>query len=200
MIAPRPVTLQGYNVRLEPLDESHADALGSAAADGELWKIWYVATAGLAPGLERAYVSEALEGQRAGHMLPWVVRELSTGAIVGSTRFHDIVLSIDRVEIGYTFYARSWQRTHVNSACKRLLLAHAFDTLGCQVVGFRVDNLNLPSQAAMTALGAHRDGILRHFQPRRDGSARDTHVYSILASEWPAVKQRLDARLAARGL
>jgi RimJ/RimL family protein N-acetyltransferase len=198
VIDPRPVTLEGYGVRLEPLAPDHAAALGAAAADGELWKLWYVATADLAPGLEAGYVQAALDGQRDGHMLPWVVRELGTGAIVGSTRFHDIVRPIDRVEIGYTFYARSWQRTHVNAACKRLLLSHAFDTLGCQVVGLRVDNLNLPSQRAVEALGARLDGVLRRFQARRDGSARDTHMYSILAGEWPAVRARLDARLAER--
>ena len=195
MIGPQPVTLEGHGVRLEPLERSHAVALASAAADGELWKLWYVATVDLAPGLEGGYVAAALDGQRAGHMVPWVVRELTTGAIVGSTRYHDIVREIDRVEIGYTFYAQRWQRTHVNTACKLLLLGHAFETLGCQVVGFRVDNLNLPSQQAVAALGAKRDGVLRHFQARRDGSARDTHIYSLLAAEWPDVKRRLEDRL-----
>jgi RimJ/RimL family protein N-acetyltransferase len=155
-----------------------------------------VAVADLAPGLERGYVDAALDGQRAGHMLPWIVRELTSGQIIGSTRYHDIAPAIDRIEIGYTFYAQRWQRTHVNSACKRLLLEHAFDTLGCRVVGFRVDNLNQRSQAAVTALGARLDGVLRHFQARRDGSVRDAYIYSILASEWPAVRARLDARLA----
>ena len=195
MIGPQPVTLEGHGVRLEPLERSHAVALASAAADGELWKLWYVATVDLAPGLEGGYVAAALDGQRAGHMVPWVVRELTTGAIVGSTRYHDIVREIDRVEIGYTFYAQRWQRTHVNTACKLLLLGHAFETLGCQVVGFCVDNLNLPSQQAVAALGAKKDGVLRHFQARRDGSARDTHIYSLLAAEWPDVKRRLEDRL-----
>jgi N-acetyltransferase len=195
MIDPRPVTLEGHGIRLEPLQPLHAEALREAASDGELWRLWYVAVADLAPGREVGYVTAALDGQRAGHMLPWVVRELTTGAIVGSTRFHDIAREIDRVEIGYTFYARRWQRTHVNTACKLLLLAHAFDTLGCRVVGFRVDNLNEPSQRAVAALGAHKDGVLRHFQARRDGSARDTHMYSILASEWPEVERRLRHRL-----
>ena len=195
MIGPQPVTLEGHGVRLEPLERSHAVALASAAADGELWKLWYVATVDLAPGLEGGYVAAALDGQRAGHMVPWVVRELTTGAIVGSTRYHDIVREIDRVEIGYTFYAQRWQRTHVNTACKLLLLGHAFEMLGCQVVGFRVDNLNLPSQQAVAALGAKKDGVLRHFQARRDGSARDTHIYSLLAAEWPDVKRRLEDRL-----
>ena len=195
MSDPQPVRLEGQGVRLEPLERSHTAALASAAADGELWKLWYVATVDLAPGLEGGYVAAALDGQWAGHMVPWVVRELTTGAIVGSTRYHDIVREIDRVEIGYTFYAQRWQRTHVNTACKLLLLGHAFETLGCQVVGFCVDNLNLPSQQAVAALGAKRDGVLRHFQARRDGSARDTHIYSLLAAEWPDVKRRLEDRL-----
>jgi RimJ/RimL family protein N-acetyltransferase len=195
MIDPRPVTLEGHGVRLEPLEPSHAEALAAAAADGELWKLWYVATADLAPGRERGYVAAALDGQQAGHMLPWVVRELTTRLLVGSTRYHDIVREIDRVEIGYTFYSQRWQRTHVNTACKLLLLDHAFETLGCKVVGFRVDNLNEKSQRAVEALGAHKDGVIRHFQARRDGSPRDTHMYSILAAEWPGVRQGLVGRL-----
>ncbi len=174
---------------------SHSDALHAAAADGELWKLWYVATVDLAPGTGYDYVDAALRGQESGQMVPWVVRELSTGAIIGSTRFHDIVREIDRVEIGYTFYAKSWQRTHVNTTCKLLLLRYAFDQLGCAVVGFRVDNLNERSQRAVESLGAAKDGVIRHFQARRDGSARDTHLYSILAAEWPDVQRRLEARL-----
>ena len=196
MIDPHPIVLEGHGVRLEPIDRSHAPALSAAAADGELWKLWYVSTAGLAPGLEDAYVDAALSAQTRGDQVVWVVRELTSGLIIGSTRFHDIVRPIDRVEIGYTFYAARWQRTHVNTACKRLLLGHAFDTLGCAVVGFRVDNLNERSQQAVLALGARRDGILRHFQARADGSARDVHLFSILATEWPDVRRRLDARLA----
>jgi RimJ/RimL family protein N-acetyltransferase len=125
-----------------------------------------------------------------------VVRELTSGDIVGSTSYHDIVRAIDRVEIGYTFYATRWQRTHVNTACKLLLLTHAFDTLGCRVVGLRTDNLNLASQAAIEALGAKKDGVIRHYQARLNGSARDTHMYSILLEEWPAVRERLEQRLA----
>jgi len=195
MIEPCPVTVVGRGVSLEPLEASHAAALAAAAADGELWKLWYVSTAALAPGREHEYVAAALEGQRTGEMMPWVVRELTTNTIVGSTRYCDIVREIDRVEIGYTFYARTWQRTHVNTTCKLLLLEHAFERLGCQVVGFRVDNLNLTSQTAVEALGARKDGVIRHFQPRPDGSARDTHMYSILAAEWPEVRQRLERRL-----
>jgi RimJ/RimL family protein N-acetyltransferase len=129
-------------------------------------------------------------------MLPWAVRELASGAIVGSTRYHDIVPAIDRVEIGYTFYAGSWQRSHVNTTCKLLLLEHAFDTLGCRVVGLRTDNFNFASQRAIEALGAKRDGVLRHHQARRDGTVRDTVAYSILAQEWPDVRRHLELRLA----
>jgi N-acetyltransferase len=128
--------------------------------------------------------------------LPWAVRELTTGDVIGSTRYHDIVPAIDRVEIGYTFYAARWERRHVNTACKLLLLGHAFDTLGCQVVGLRTDNFNLASQRAIEALGAKQDGVLRHHQARRDGTARDTVAYSILASEWKDVKRHLELRLA----
>jgi RimJ/RimL family protein N-acetyltransferase len=128
-------------------------------------------------------------------MLPWVVRELTTNAIIGSTRFHDIVTEVERVELGYTWYAKTWQRTHANTACKILLLGHAFDSLGCKVVGFRTDNFNLASQRAIEALGAKKDGVLRHHQARRDGTVRDSVMYSILASEWPDVRRHLHLRL-----
>jgi RimJ/RimL family protein N-acetyltransferase len=132
-------------------------------------------------------------------MLPWAVRELSSGAIVGSTRYHDIVAAADRVEIGYTWYARRWQKSRVNTACKLLLLGHAFDALGCQVVGLRTDNFNFASQRAIEALGAKKDGVLRRHAPRRDGSVRDTVMYSILAHEWPDAKRHLELRLARHG-
>jgi RimJ/RimL family protein N-acetyltransferase len=131
-------------------------------------------------------------------MMPWAVRDLATGAIAGSTRYHDIVREIDRVEIGFTWYGASWQRTHVNTACKLLLLSHAFDTLGCKVVGLRTDNFNFASQKAIEALGAKKDGVIRHHLARRDGSARDSVIYSILAHEWPDVKRHLALRLARR--
>jgi RimJ/RimL family protein N-acetyltransferase len=195
MLTPEPVTLDGHGVRLEPLAPGHVDALVAAAADGEQWKRWYVSVADLEPGREHLYMNTALTGRDDGHMLPWSVRERTTGMIVGSTRLHDIAPSIDRVEVGYTFYAGRWQRTHVNTACKLLLLSHAFDSLGCRVVGFKVDTLNERSQRAVEALGAIRDGIIYHDGRRRDGSRRDTHVYSILVSEWPAVRERLGRRL-----
>ena len=193
MIRPEPVQLEGHGVRLEPMDASHASALGEAAADGELWELWFTAVP--EPDKVDAYISTALEGQRAGHMLPWVVRELATGKIVGSTRYHDIVAPIDRVEIGYTWYAKSWQRTHVNTACKLLLFQHGFETLGCAVVGLRTDNFNFASQRAIERLGARKDGVIRHHQARRDGSARDSVMYSVLSPEWPDVKRHLLLRL-----
>jgi RimJ/RimL family protein N-acetyltransferase len=142
------------------------------------------------------YVRDALAGQNAGNMLPWAVRELASGEIVGSTRYHDVIAAADRVEIGYTWYAKRWQRSHVNTSCKLLLLGHAFDTVGCKVVGLRTDNFNFTSQRAIEALGAKKDGVIRHHALRRDGSVRDTVMYSILVTEWPTVKRHLEARLA----
>ena len=197
MISPIPVTLEGHGVRLEPLAPTHRDGLAAAASDGRLWELWYTFVP--EPGQTEAYIADALAGQRAGQMLPWAVRELSTGTIAGSTRFHDIVPSIDRLEIGYTWYASRWQRSHVNTACKLVLLTHGFETLGCRVVGFRTDNFNFASQKAIEALGARNDGVIRHHQVRRDGSVRDSVMYSILAPEWPDVKRHLSMRLARHG-
>ena len=193
MKSPERVTLEGHGVRLEPLEAGHLDDLIAAATDGKLWELWFTSVP--APERAAAYITDALNGQRAGHMLPWTVRDLSTGSIVGSTRYHDIVPAVDRVEIGYTWYAASRQRSHVNSACKLLLLSHAFDTLGCKVVGFRTDNFNFRSQRAIEALGARKDGVLRHHQARVDGSVRDSVMYSILLSEWPDVRRHLQWRL-----
>ena len=128
------------------------------------------------------------------------MRNLASGAVIGSTRFHDVVAEIDRVEIGYTWYAKSWQRTYVNTSCKLLLLTHAFEQLGCKVVALRTDKFNFASQRAIEALGAKRDGLLRHFSTRRDGSARDVVMYSILASEWAEIKTHLQRRLARHGV
>jgi RimJ/RimL family protein N-acetyltransferase len=180
-------------VRLEPLTREHHDGLVAAAADGKLWELWFTSVPG--PHQTAEYIADALAGQRAGHMLPWAVRDLATDTIVGSTRYHDIVTSVDRVEIGYTWYAASRQRRHVNSACKLLLMTHAFETLGCQVVGFRTDNFNHRSQRAIEALGAKKDGVLRHHFRRRDGSVRDSVMYSVLVSEWPSVRRNLEWRL-----
>jgi RimJ/RimL family protein N-acetyltransferase len=188
-----PTTLEGYGVRLEPLAYTHEDGLRDAAVDGRLWELWYTSVP--APEEVKAYIGAALAGQEAGHMLPWAVRELDSGIIAGSTRYHDIVTEIDRVEIGYTWYAKRWQRSHVNTACKLLLFEHAFETLGCTVVGLRTDNFNFGSQRAIEALGAKKDGVIRHHHPRRDGSVRDTVMYSVLASEWPDIKRYLQFRM-----
>ncbi len=193
MIDVQPVVLEGGGVRLEPLAEEHHTALGMAAADGRLWEQWFISVP--TPEGMQAYVADALQGQRDGRMLPWVVRDLASGAIIGTTRYHDVVASLDRVEIGYTFYGQSHQRTHVNTTCKLLLLRHAFETLGCKVVGLRTDNFNFRSQRAIEALGAKKDGVIRHFSLRRDGTVRDTVMYSILATEWPDVRRYLESRL-----
>jgi RimJ/RimL family protein N-acetyltransferase len=193
VIKTQTITLEARGIRLEPLADEHHDALVAAASDGRLWEFWFIAVP--PPDGMRTYVADALKGQREGHMLPWVVRDLASGTIVGSTRYHDIQPAIDRVEIGHTWYGKSRQRTNVNTTCKLLLLGHAFDTLGCKVVGLRTDNFNFRSQRAIEALGAKHDGIIRHFGIRRDGTARDVVMYSILAGEWPDVRRYLELRL-----
>jgi len=197
VINPVPVTLEGHGVRLEPLTAAHRDGLAAAVTDGRLWELWYTVVPH--PDEVTKYIADALAGQEAGKMLPWAVRELSSGAIVGCTRYHDIVAEIDRVEIGYTWYGASWQRSSVNTSCKLLLLSHAFETLGCQVVGLRTDNFNFASQKAIERLGAKKDGVIRHHLPRRDGTARDSVMYSILRSEWRDVKRHLQLRQARHG-
>ncbi len=197
MINPVPVTLEGHGVRLEPLTAAHRDGLAAAVTDGRLWELWYTVVPH--PDDVAKYIADAVAGQEAGKMLPWAVRELSSGTIVGCTRYHDIVAEIDRVEIGYTWYGASWQRSSVNTSCKLLLLSHAFETLGCQVVGLRTDNFNFASQKAIERLGAKKDGVIRHHLPRRDGTARDSVMYSILLSEWRDVKRHLELRMARHG-
>jgi N-acetyltransferase len=197
VIKVHPVTLEGHGIRLEPLAYEHHDGLAIAAADGRLWELWFTTVP--EPEQMRAYIADALTGQEDGHMLPWAVRELTSGTIIGSTRYHDIVAAIDRVEIGSTWYGTRWQRSHVNTGCKLLLLGHAFDTLRCKVVGLRTDNFNFASQRAIEALGAKKDGVIRHHRARRDGTVRDTVIYSILTSEWPDVKRHLELRLARHG-
>lgn len=194
MISVARVTLEGQGIRLEPLKTEHHDNLASAAADGRLWELWFTSVP--EPSQTAAYIAEALSGEQQGHMCPWVVRELNSGAIIGSTRYHDIIPAVDRVEIGYTWYGKSWQRTHVNTVCKLLLLTHAFESLGCKVVGLRTDSFNHASQRAIEALGAKRDGVLRHHAARRDGTVRDSVMFSILLAEWTDVKRHLMTRLA----
>jgi N-acetyltransferase len=194
MIDVQAAILEGHGIRLEPLAESHHDALAAAASDGKLWELWFTSVP--APGTTAAYITDALKGQRDGHMLPWAVRDLTSDTIVGTTRYHDIVAAIDRVEIGYTWYAASRQRSNVNTTCKLLLLQHAFDTLRCKVVGLRTDNFNFRSQRAIEGIGAKKDGVIRHHAARKDGTVRDSVMYSILATEWPDVMRHLALRLA----
>jgi RimJ/RimL family protein N-acetyltransferase len=193
VIDPKPLILERDGIRLEPLSPEHHDGLVAAAADGELWNLWFTSVP--QAGETMTYIRDAVKGQGDGHMLPWAVRDLSTNTIVGTTRYHDIVPAIDRVEIGYTWYAQRCQRSNVNTTCKLLLLAHAFDTLGCAVVGLRTDNFNFRSQRAIEALGAKKDGVLRHHQARRDGTVRDSVLYSILKEEWRDVRRHLELRL-----
>lgn len=193
---PAPVTLQGYGVKLVPMQKEHAPRLEQAAADGKLWRLRVTSVP--EPGAMAAYVDNALEGQRSGHMLPFSVIEQDSGDIIGSTRYHDIVPAIARLEIGYTWYASRWQRTHVNTACKLLLLRHAFNQLGATLTGWRTDNYNLASQRAIERLGARKDGVLRHHAVRRDGTVRDTVMYSLLAGEWPEVEKHLEYQLSRR--
>ncbi|QNK03224.1 GNAT family N-acetyltransferase [Dyella telluris] len=194
MPALTPVLLEDAHVALEPMTPDHAPALEAAAADGELWKLWF--TSAPAPGDAAGYIAKALEGQNAGLMLPFVVREKSSGDIVGTTRFYDFVNDPRRVAIGYTWYARRWQKSHLNTACKRLLLQHAFEQLGCVAVEFHTDHRNLDSQRAIERLGAVREGVLRNHKRRPDGTLRHTVCFSVIDNEWPDVARWLAMRLA----
>ena len=187
-------TLAGCHVRLAPLASTHADALRAAAADGALWTLPYTSVPGPEAGAMEAYIATALAQRDAGSALPFVVED-AEGRVVGSTRFYDLDEAVPRAKIGYTWYAARVQRTGLNTEAKRLLLAHAFDVMGCACVALETSHLNLRSQAAIARLGAHRDGVLRAHQRHKDGSLRDTVVFSILAGEWPAVRGRLDGLL-----
>jgi N-acetyltransferase len=183
-------TLELNGVRLEPMTLAHEAGLRAAAADGELWKLRVTSVP--EPEKTREYIETAL---KMPDREPFVVVDIASGKIIGSTSYHDIVPNIKRVEIGYTWYAKSVQRTHVNTACKLMLMTHAFETLGCPVVGWRTDIFNFASQQAIERLGAKKDGVIRCHAMRRDGTVRDTVIYSMLANEWPQVKTRLQARI-----
>lgn len=185
----QPVTLAAGPICLVPLSRDHIPGLQAAAADGELWTLRYTSVP--APDDTAAYVDAALAGQAAGHRLPFAVLDATTGEVLGSTSYHDIVPAIARLEIGWTWYARRVQRSAVNTTAKWLLLTHAFETLGARLVGWRTDNFNQASQRAIERLGAKRDGVLRHHALRRDGTVRDTVMYSLTAGEWPEVKAHL---------
>ncbi|MGP1665355.1 MAG: GNAT family N-acetyltransferase [Rhodanobacter sp.] len=188
-----PIQLQDEYVSLEPLSLDHVPALETAAADGELWNL--VVTSVPAPGHMHDYVERALRGLADGHMLPFAVREKSTGEIVGCTRYYEIDTALPRLAIGYTWYAKRWQKTHLNTACKALLLEHAFETLDCVAVAFHTDETNEASERAIERLGAQREGTLRAHKRRADGSLRNTLCFSVLAEEWPNVANWLGMRL-----
>jgi N-acetyltransferase len=195
MKAPSPIILELNGVRLEPLGPQHADGLLAAAQDGELWTLRVTSVP--APNEVDAYIDKALEMRPT--RLAFAVIDTVSGAVIGSTSYHDIVPGIGRLEIGYTWYAKSRQRSHVNSTCKLLLMTHAFEKLGAALVGLRTDNFNHASQAAIERLGARKDGVLRHHAVRRDGTVRDTVMYSITAGEWPEIKAQLRYRLERHG-
>ena len=184
-----PVTLRERGVRLEPLALAHEDGLRAAAADGELWKLRVTSVP--EPQDTRAYIETALKMRADGNRFAFAVTDEATGTVLGSTSYHDILPAVKRVEIGYTWYARRCQRTHVNTTAKLLMMGHAFDTLGCHVVGWRTDNYNFASQAAIERLGAKKDGVIRGHALRRDGTIRDTVMYSMRSGEWPEAKAQL---------
>jgi RimJ/RimL family protein N-acetyltransferase len=184
-----PVTLEGYGLRVLPLALEHAAGLQAAAADGALWTIRVTSVP--EPENTRKYIEDALVMREGGNRFAFVVQDAASGKVLGCSSYHDILPAVKRVEIGYTWYAQSVQRTHVNTACKLLLMTHAFETLGCHVVGWRTDNFNFASQAAIERLGARKDGVIRGHALRRDGTIRDTVMYSLRAGEWPEVRAQL---------
>jgi RimJ/RimL family protein N-acetyltransferase len=184
-----PVTLSARGITLVPLALSHEAGLRAAAQDGELWRLRVTSVP--EPGQTRQYIADALDMRDAGNRFAFAVTEADTGTLLGCSSYHDILPAVKRVEIGYTWYARRCQRTHVNSTAKLLLMTHAFETLGCHVVGWRTDNFNFASQAAIERLGAKKDGVIRGHALRRDGTIRDTVMYSMRAGEWPEAKAQL---------
>ena len=184
-----PVTLRDRGVRLEPLALAHEAGLAAAAVDGELWKLRITSVP--EPQDTRAYIETALAGREQGHRFAFAVVDEASGTVLGATSFHDILPAVKRVEIGYTWYRQSVQRTHVNTTCKLLMMGHAFDTLQCHVVGWRTDNYNFASQRAIERLGARKDGVIRGHAPRRDGTIRDTVMYSMRSGEWPEARAQL---------
>ena len=194
MLFIEPITLTGHHVTLEPLAREHADGLALAAADGNLWELWYTSVP--KPAATAAEIGRRLDLRRAGSMLPFSVRRNDTGALCGMTTYMNVDAVHRRVEIGSTWHAQSAQRTGINTESKLLLLTHAFETLHCIAVEFRTSFMNMQSRAAIARLGAKQDGILRNHQRLADGSFRDTVVFSIIESEWPAVRRHLQFKLA----
>ena len=184
-----PVTLSDRNVILEPLALVHEDCLKDAAKDGELWNVRVTSVP--EPAQTKKYIEDALTMREAGNRFAFAVLEAGTYRMLGTTSFHDILPAVKRVEIGYTWYRKSSQRSHVNTTCKLMMMTHAFETLGCNVVGWRTDNFNFASQSAIERLGAKKDGVIRGHALRRDGTIRDTVMYSLRSGEWPEVKAHL---------
>jgi len=193
MLPVQPVTLERSPVWLVPLGLEHEEGLKRAAADGELWNLRVTSVP--EPEQTRTYIETALQGHADGHRLAFAVLDSASGDVIGCSSFHDILPAVSRLEIGWTWYARSVQRSPVNTTAKLLLMTHAFEALGAQVVGWRTDNFNFASQRAIERLGARRDGAIRHHALRRDGTVRDTVMYSLTAGEWPEVKAQLLWRL-----
>ena len=183
------VTLSARGVKLVPLGLEHEAGLRAAAADGELWTLRITSVP--EPEQTRKYIEDALAMREAGNRFAFAVLEDATGRVLGCSSYHDIVPALKRVEIGWTWYGKSSQRSHVNTTAKLLLMTHAFETLGCHVVGWRTDNFNFASQAAIERLGAKKDGVLRGHALRRDGTIRDTVMYSMRNGEWPEAKAQL---------
>lgn len=193
-----PITLSAHGITLAPLALEHENGLRAAACDGELWNIRVTSVP--EPDSTRQYIEDALAMREAGNRFAFAVIDETSGKVLGSTSYHDIIAAVKRVEIGYTWYAKSMQRTHVNTTCKLLLLTHAFETLDCRVVGWRTDNFNHASQSAIERLGAKKDGVIRAHALRRDGTIRDTVMYSMVAAEWAEAKAQLLYRLRQNGL
>ncbi len=185
----KPVELQGRGIKLVPLSPAHEEGLRAAAADGELWNLRVTSVP--EPGQTRQYIDDALAMREAGNRFAFAVLDAASGTVLGSSSYHDILPNVKRIEIGYTWYAKRCQRTAVNTICKLLLLEHAFDALGCHVVGWRTDNFNFASQQAIERLGARKDGVIRGNAMRRDGTIRDTVMYSLRSGEWPEVRAQL---------
>ena len=185
----QPVTLSGRGIQLVPLTLAHEAGLRAAAADGQLWQLRITSVP--EPEETRAYIETALSGRDTDARFAFAVLDEASGTVLGSSSYHDILHAVKRVEIGYTWYAARCQRTHVNTTCKLLMLTHAFETLGCHVVGWRTDNFNHASQRAIERLGARKDGVIRGHALRRDGTIRDTVMYSLRSGEWPEVKAQL---------
>ena len=185
-----PIQLESNNIRLVPLALEHEDGIRAAASDGELWTLRVTSVP--APQEAKAYIETALQ---TDNRFAFAVLDATNGVVLGSNSYHDILPAVKRVEIGYTWYAARCHRTHVNATCKLLLMTHAFETLGCHVVGWRTDNFNYASQKAIERLGAQKDGVIRGHALRRDGTIRDTVIYSMRAGEWPEAKAQLLYRL-----